>query len=80
MRATVKKWGNSLAVRIPHVLAVEAGIREGSEVAVCLDGGDIRVRPSRAPEYRLVDLLAGVTPDNVHPEVPTGPSVGREAW
>ncbi|MDP2958649.1 MAG: AbrB/MazE/SpoVT family DNA-binding domain-containing protein [Longimicrobiales bacterium] len=80
MRARVKKWGNSLALRIPHALAAEAGIEEGSEVAVSLDGGDIRVRPSRGPAFRLEELIEKITPDNLHAEVPSGPSVGREAW
>jgi len=80
MRATVKKWGNSLALRIPHALATEAGIQDGSEVAMSIEGGDIRIRASRVPRYRLEDLLARVTRANLHPEVPSGPSVGREAW
>ena len=80
MRATVKKWGNSLAVRIPHGLAEEAGIEEGSEVALSLDGGDIRLSPRRSPAYRLEDLVEGITPDNLHAEVPFGPAVGGEVW
>lgn len=28
----------------------------------------------------LEDLLAGVTPENLHGEVDTGPAVGREVW
>jgi antitoxin MazE len=80
MRATVRKWGNSLALRIPHALAVEVGIEEGSEVAVSLDGGAIRVSPRRSPAYRLEELVEGITADNLHPEVDFGPPVGREAW
>ena len=80
MHGTVRKWGNSLALRIPHALATEAGIGDGSEVAMSLEGGDIRVRPSRVPRYRLEDLLARVTRGTLHPEVSPGPSVGREAW
>ena len=28
----------------------------------------------------LALLLAGVTPENIHGEVETGPSVGQESW
>jgi antitoxin component of MazEF toxin-antitoxin module len=30
------------------------------------------------PRYRLLDLLAGITPDNVHAETGWGPSQGKE--
>jgi len=45
-----------------------------------IEGGDICIRASRVPQYRLEDLLARVTRANLHLEVPSGPSVGREAW
>ena len=35
MRAQVKKWGNSLALRIPKALAEEAGLDSGSNVELC---------------------------------------------
>jgi hypothetical protein len=35
-------------------------------------------RPQR--RVTLDELLAGITDQNVHPEVNTGPTVGREAW
>jgi antitoxin component of MazEF toxin-antitoxin module len=31
-------------------------------------------------KYTLAQLLAGVTPENIHAEVDTGSSVGGEAW
>jgi hypothetical protein len=35
---------------------------------------------SGAPKsrYTLEELVAAITPENVHPEVETGPAVGRE--
>jgi antitoxin component of MazEF toxin-antitoxin module len=32
MTATVQKWGNSLAIRLPKVVAGEARLRQGSSV------------------------------------------------
>jgi hypothetical protein len=32
-----------------------------------------------ARRYSFQQLMAGVTPDNIHAEVPTGPARGREA-
>ena len=35
-------------------------------------------RREQKPHYRLSDLLAGTTPDNVHPETGWDPSRGKE--
>lgn len=80
MESHVRKWGNSLALRIPKALAVEAGISEGSAVEIELDGDTLSVRALRIEDYSLEDLLAGVTPQNRHGEIETGGSVGREVW
>ena len=80
MRAQVQKWGNSLALRIPRALAAETEIGQGSEVELSLDEGKLVVAPVRTRAQSLESLLAGVTEDNLHGEVDTGPSVGREAW
>ena len=47
------------------------------------DGDELRVRKAAAPRrrrrYTFKELMAGVTPENVHPEVDMGPPVGNEA-
>ncbi len=80
MRARVQRWGNSLALRIPKSFAEESGIEDGTQVDISLSDGTIVVTPSRAPSYRLDDLLAKITADNVHEETDTGTPVGREVW
>jgi antitoxin MazE len=80
MESHVRKWGNSLALRIPKALAVEAGISEGSRVEIELEGEKLSVRAVPAEAYSLTDLLAGVTPENRHGEIETGGPVGREVW
>jgi hypothetical protein len=45
-------------------------------------GDELRVRKVRAVaarRYSFKELMAGVTAENIHAEVPTGPAVGREA-
>ena len=79
MKTRVQKWGNSLAVRIPKPFAEGAGLRESSEVEVELVEGELRVAPVRR-RYRLNELLSKVTNRNRHPEIETGPPVGKEAW
>lgn len=43
--ATVKKWGNSLAVRIPSDLAKNINIEDGSEVTISSDGQVLTISP-----------------------------------
>jgi antitoxin MazE len=76
----VKKWGNSLALRIPRPLANEAGLEEDSLVSLSLIEGKLLVLPVGKPEFSLEDLLARVTRENLHDEVDTGPSQGGEVW
>ena len=40
----------------------------------------LRSSLSGKPPLTLAQLLAGVTPDNLHQEMDTGPAVGGEAW
>ena len=80
MRTRVRKWGNSLALRIPKAVAAETGITCDAVVDLSLEDGALVVRPVAAPSFTLEGLLAGVTPDNVHGEQSTGPAMGNEVW
>ncbi|QUL99089.1 MAG: AbrB/MazE/SpoVT family DNA-binding domain-containing protein [Candidatus Fermentithermobacillus carboniphilus] len=77
MQARVRKWGNSLGIRIPRLLAQKAGLTEGVEVDFQVHDNAIIISPKR---YTLESLLARVTPENLHEEVNTGQPTGREAW
>ena len=79
MLTKIRKWGNSLGMRIPKSFAKEAAIEEGSSVDISLEGDRIVIRPVRAAQYRLSDLLSQVTEDNRHEEISTGDIVGRES-
>ena len=80
MNARVQKWGNSLALRIPHAFAAEVGLAENTEVELSLDAGRLVVRPVARVKYDLAELLAQVTPKNRHGEVDWGAPVGKEVW
>lgn len=80
MRVQVRKWGNSLALRIPRSLAVESCIEQGSVVELSLMGGKLVVAPVSRTAYSLDELLAGVTRKNLHREMDTGAATGSEAW
>ena len=79
MRAKAQKWGNSLAVRIPKAIADQAGVGEADDLDIAVVGEVIHIRRCR-PAPVLADLLARVTPDNLHAETTFGAPQGREAW
>ncbi|MBN1250115.1 MAG: AbrB/MazE/SpoVT family DNA-binding domain-containing protein [Anaerolineae bacterium] len=80
METRVKKWGNSLALRIPKPLAIEAGIEEETLIELVLEEGRLHIVPVAEPEPTLEQLLAQVTEENRHGEIDTGASQGVEVW
>lgn len=81
MQSKARKWGNSLAVRIPKEFAAKAGMEDGSPVEIKVSGQRIILSPSRRKKkYSLNALLAGINRDNLHGEVDVGKGKGREIW
>ena len=80
MKVQVQKWGNSLALRIPKNFAVESQIEQGTLVDVSVVKGKLVIAPVTERKYTLEELLEGVTKRNIHSEIDTGPSVGKESW
>lgn len=80
MIATVQKWGNSLAVRIPKTIAQDIHLQTGASVDLTVRDGKLLVEPQATKTYRLAQLLKRVTKRNHHGEVQTGEPTGNEAW
>ncbi len=80
MDATVVKWGNSLAVRIPQNLAKEIHLAEGSAIDLGVVDGTLVMKPRIQKRYSLDELVKGITPENRHAEVNSGIAVGNEIW
>ncbi len=80
MKTAVRRWGNSLALRIPSAFVTKTQISEGSKVEVTLRSGTIVVRPMVRKHYALKDLLKRVTPANLHNSISTGRAAGQEVW
>jgi antitoxin MazE len=76
MQINVTKWGNSLGVRIPLVLAKKIGIHEGTPVDVSIKNNQIMISKGLS----LQSMLNQVTPENTHKEVNIGQSCGKESW
>ena len=79
-----RKWGNSLAVRIPKPLADAVRASDGKRVEIKVENGTLVLRPivkpARKSRYTLDDLLRGMTRDNVPQEVDWGLRRGNEVW
>lgn len=76
--STVQKWGNSLAVRIPSVMAGLLNVGDGSEVDLVVRDGELVIRPVQKQQLSLRDLLKNCKPGQLHGEVDFGEDVGRE--
>jgi antitoxin MazE len=80
METRIKKWGNSLALRIPKALAEEAGLAYQVPVELSLVEGKLVIARIERSRPDLETLLAQVTEDNLHAEADVGPPAGLEAW
>lgn len=78
MRAIVKKWGNSAAVRIPSGILKAVRLNLDEAVDVREEGGQIVIKPIRTNKVDLAKLLADITPENLHVGVDLGTPVGKE--
>ena len=80
MRASIKRWGNSAALRLPSSVLREANFSSEQEVEFEVRRGRIVIVPVKDDEFDLEYLLEGITADTLHPEVDFGKPVGNEAF
>lgn len=80
MLLTVRKWGNSLAIRIPKSFAKEVGLDSESEVNLVLEDGRLVIEPVNSKDQSLEKFLSMVTEENLHSEIEFGALEGREIW
>lgn len=72
MKSRVKKWGNSLALRIPKPVAVQMGVRDDSPVVLVLRGKELTLVPLERTRFKLPDLLTGISKRNLHDRISIG--------
>ncbi len=75
---TLQQWGNSLAVRIPSVVAKSVGFKVGQPVEVSAQDSAVLVTPVGEPRLTLAQKLALFDPDQHCGEVMATTRVGRE--
>ena len=79
MTVPLKKWGNSLALRIPKDIATTLSIEYNSIMELAVVNGVLIIKPHKK-STRLEDLVSQINNQNLHQEVSTGWSVGNEKW
>lgn len=79
MKLLVKRWGNSLAVRLPKEVATRAELGEGSGLTLEMKGNAIVLTPDRR-RPSLNELLADYERAGAQPELDWGESQGSEEW
>ena len=78
MEAVVRKWGNSLGIRIPNFMARNLSLKDGSHVNIYDKGQEIIVKPTH--KVKLSEMLSQITEQNLHEEIKTTGPVGKEIW
>ena len=78
MEAVVKKWGNSLGIRIPNLIVRELSLKDGSFVDINDKGNEIIIKPIQ--KNKLSEMLNLINEQNIHEEVKTTGPVGKEVW
>jgi len=76
----VKKWGNSLGLRIPKTIANQINIQDGSRINLVLKNNKIELSPAASEKYRLYDLIELISESNLHNEISFGEPQGKEIW
>lgn len=72
VETTIKKWGNSLALRVTGVMATLPKFEAGTKVIVDVTDEGFMVKPAtrKKDSFRLPytesELLAGLTPEKAH--------------
>lgn len=78
MTVSLKKWGNSLALRIPKDVANSLHVDNNSLMELDVKDGILTLKPKKS--NRLESLVSQINDDNLHKEIDTGRSVGYEEW
>ncbi len=76
MKAYILKWGNSFGIRLPKTLAKLLNIEQGDEIEMKIEKNKILIQKTNS----LDDLLAQISPENIHGETDWGTPLGKEIW
>lgn len=77
----IKRWGNSLGVRLPAAVAREARLHVDQRVRVSVEGDRVVITPVDGSQRTLEQRLAAFDPKRHGGErMATGQTLGAERW
>ena len=76
---TIQRWGNSLAVRIPSLVAKSARLELGQPVVVRVQDEGVAIVPVGERALTLAERLAKFDPNRHAGEAMVARAVGKEA-
>ena len=76
----IKRWGNSLGVRLPAAVARAAHLHEDQSVCISVEDGLVVLRPVENVQLSLEQRLAQFDPDKHGGELMQSQPVGAEQW
>jgi len=76
----IKKWGNSLGVRLPAPIAREARLKENQKVRIETDGDQVTIRAADDNLLSLEQRLEIFDKEKLGGEIMATQSVGAEVW
>jgi antitoxin MazE len=78
MKTRIQRVADGLALLIPPEAASEPTFADNAEVEVTFENGAVVAGPVGGAWPTLDEMLARITPENIHPPVDFGPPVGKE--
>ena len=79
MQATIQRWGNSHAVRLPKNLIDSAGLQENDLVEIIAEKDQITIKKQKR-HLTLQERFAQYDGDGDGTEIDWGDPMGQELW
>lgn len=76
----IKRWGNSLGVRLPAAVAREAHLHADQRVRVSVEGEQVVITPLTAAPLTLEQRVARFDPERHGGEAMASKTIGAERW
>jgi antitoxin MazE len=76
----IKRWGNSLGVRLPAAIAKAANLHVNQRVHIAVEGGRVVIEPAEKGRLTLAERLAVYDVSLHGGEVMVTEQLGAEKW
>ena len=80
MITKLSKWGNSLAIRLPHQYIKASNLKENENIEIIFGDGVIILKPFKSKKMRMTmeELTKGMTPEGVLEQYEDWGEIGEE--